>query len=355
MIKHLLPIFLISIAQLAFAQTPSSELVFEVREAEILAKGIQKPVRYVFKYAVAGTRPVRITAIKTDCACTVVSYDDKLQLPGSNGEILVEYAPYRPGKFSKGFEVLTDKGEAVTLTISGFIQPGDADAQLVYPYKMGSLRLKGKNINLGKINSKSLLRKTVTVFNDNDFDIWLKDSVDSPSHIELAFDENKRIKAFHSQDFLLYYNPFLKKEFGYSEDQITFFAESPKEETYQLTVTATLQEYFSDTLGGMFPSISLVDSLQDIGSISSKDSRLVNFRIKNIGKTPLDIHKVIPDEGCQLISLSKKRLLAEEEGVVTVRFKDNGKQGSDLRAITIYTNDPNRISAKVFIKAYVKD
>ncbi|MDR2578465.1 MAG: DUF1573 domain-containing protein [Chitinispirillales bacterium] len=78
-------------------------------------------VEAVFRFTNTGTRPLKITNVRSGCGCTVVAYDTVIA-PGRTGVIrpVVDLAGFRPGRSSRSVNVTTNASNmpAVTLVIA---------------------------------------------------------------------------------------------------------------------------------------------------------------------------------------------------------------------------------------------
>lgn len=75
-------------------------------------------VSHVFRFESVGTAPVRITGVKTTCACTIPKYTRDPLPPGASGTLEVLFEPgSRSGKIEKDIKVSTDDPEHPSLQL----------------------------------------------------------------------------------------------------------------------------------------------------------------------------------------------------------------------------------------------
>ncbi|MEM1137999.1 MAG: DUF1573 domain-containing protein, partial [Bacteroidota bacterium] len=93
------------------------------------------PIKYRFGYIVAGSTPVTITKIETDCACSIAEYSQEAIGPGKKGFVEVIFSPYKAGPFKKSFTVIATKAvpQKTELIIEGFIKPFTFMPKIEFP------------------------------------------------------------------------------------------------------------------------------------------------------------------------------------------------------------------------------
>ncbi len=303
-------------------------------------------VKHTFEFEV-NNRPSQIYEVIPDCACSVVSFPTGSLEVGFRGSVVVIYEPYRYGHFEKNFIVRNSDGKEVVLSISGYIEPKSLNPYMEFPYQSGHLRFKSKNINLGKVSGKAPLRRPVRAFNSSDREIRFLDSVIAPRHIEIVFDSSRSVLPGQVYEFLLYYHPEYKNEFGLAQDQVTLFTDYPDSPPVLLNVNATITEIISDTAAA--PRMETEQQEIDLGTTYVGVERLAAFKIFNNGSSNLQIHKIIPDNECEFVAISRRVIEPNESAELVVRFKSQSKPGLYRRSITVYSNDPENYVAKFYI------
>jgi hypothetical protein len=300
-------------------------------------------IRYSFDFEVMISSS-QIYEVIVDCACMVVSYPTQEMPVGTKGSIEVIFEPYRFGNFEKSFIVKHNKGKDILLSLSGYIEPKQLNPYVEFPYQAGKLRFKSKNVNLGKVSGKAPLRRPVKVFNASDTEIFF-DSTTTPKHIEVVFDSSKSVLPGQVSEFLIYYHPEYKKEYGLAQDQIIILTRNHL--PISLNINATLTEVQMDT--SALPRMETEQQEVDLGLVPVGIERLASFKIFNSGKANLLIHNIIPDNECEFLAISSRVVSPQESAELVIRFKSQSKPGIYRRAITVYSNDPENYVAKFYV------
>ena len=87
----------------------------------------------------------------------------------------------------------------------------------------------------------------------------------------------------------------------------------------------------------------------DFGKISESEGIVeCEFRLTNIGKTPLVVTKVAASCGCTAPDWSKEPIAPGEQGFIKVTFNPKGRGGDFNKLLTVYTSgNPARISLRI--------
>lgn len=117
-------LLLIGLALLTATASAQGRLAFDGLDHDMGRLTESEPGRYTFAFSNAGDAPVELVEVESNCGCTVPSFPSGAIAPGGAGEIAVAYdTEGRPGPFEKAVRVTTDAGQAVTLRISGVVEP----------------------------------------------------------------------------------------------------------------------------------------------------------------------------------------------------------------------------------------
>ncbi|MFH0812407.1 MAG: DUF1573 domain-containing protein [Pseudomonadota bacterium] len=88
----------------------------------------------------------------------------------------------------------------------------------------------------------------------------------------------------------------------------------------------------------------------NFGKINEGEQATHTFKILNVGDSPLDIVRVIPDCGCTATSLSKEKILPNEEGEIKVVYNSSNRPGDFQKNIQVVTNDPQNSKTNLIIR-----
>ena len=150
----------------------------------------------VFTFINTSQMPITIKAVKASCGCTTPTYSREPVLPNEAGKITVAYgAQGRPGAFNKTVTVQigTDADTRTeTLTISGTVLPRGKSIEEGFPYKIGDLLFREKNMNFGSIIKGDISEKTFEVFNNSESEQILS-FANIPAYISISVDNAGKI------------------------------------------------------------------------------------------------------------------------------------------------------------------
>jgi len=202
--------------------------------------GIQD-IEYPFVLKNVGTTSVRIRQVQSDCACLSSIHNSEAILPNASDTVLVKYSPYRAGKFSKKFVVLTDgKSGAYELTIKGFIEPKPAKKLYEFKYPKGQLLFKRKYLNFGTIGMNTPVSRKFEVYNPNDEPIVFTGKVTTPEHIGLFFDSTHIVPPKETRFLVVTYDPKKQSQSGYLQESVVMFTKGEPNVAIPMTVSIHL-------------------------------------------------------------------------------------------------------------------
>ncbi len=88
------------------------------------------------------------------------------------------------------------------------------------------------------------------------------------------------------------------------------------------------------------PKISIPEPSFHFGKVKQGHIASHQFVVKNIGSAELQIQRIVPGCGCTATNITKKKLLPNEESIITVDFDTTGFLGKKVRNVSVETNDP---------------
>jgi hypothetical protein len=98
--------------------TAQAQLAFEQTEIELHPKATDAEAIAVFKYENKGTKPIKITSVKSSCGCTVASSKQDDVAPGEKGEVTANFKiGGRTGIQQKAITVTTDDPTQSTINL----------------------------------------------------------------------------------------------------------------------------------------------------------------------------------------------------------------------------------------------
>jgi hypothetical protein len=103
------------------------------------------------------------------------------------------------------------------------------------------------------------------------------------------------------------------------------------------------------------PKLSLDTHEVDLGKVYAGEEKRTLIRLKNEGGDTLHIINVLTSCGCTAVKKPRPFLLGGESDIVEVHFNSSGLQGDVSRLVTIISNDPEKKSVNVTLKANIVD
>ena len=319
------------------------------------------PVSYTFTFVNSGAEAVQINGVQASCGCTTPQWTKEAIQPGDSGSITAEYNPLnRPGKFDKSLAVtykLGSKPQSTTLYIEGIVKPKPKTIEDELPTIIGSLRVKYKSFNMGKVTDKELVVKRFDVYNSGDSAVTWLDSIVGPKYISVSFDP----EVLQPEDLgvmIVTYDPKAKNDLGFVSDNVVLFTDEQEESEKSFNVIATIQEYFPEMTADELakaPKLTFDRTQHDFGKVTQGNKVVTAFSLTNTGKSELSIRKAKPNCGCT-ISTPEKDVIAPGETVkMEVSFDTTSRRGRQYKTITVFSNDPTAPSQMISIKADITD
>lgn len=104
------------------------------------------------------------------------------------------------------------------------------------------------------------------------------------------------------------------------------------------------------------PAIKFDDSNYDFGVVKQGDILEHIFKFTNDGDGTLVITSVQPSCGCTGVVMDqKKEFEAGEAGEIKITFNTQGRQGANLKTISVNTNDPENPVMTLTFKCEIGD
>ncbi|HET8860471.1 DUF1573 domain-containing protein [Marivirga sp.] len=343
-----------------FAQNNTAKITFleDSFDFEIIneADGMAK---HVFKFVNSGTDSIKLTSVRASCGCTTPFWEQGALLPGDTGKIEVAYNPLnRPGKFSKTVTVrTTGEPETKILRISGYVEPKPKTIEDKFNTELGGIRLKSKFINFGNITTEKPVSQTIEVYNQSEDTITILDRFVSADFIKVS-KLPLLILPKTSAEIEINYLPKIKDDLGFMNDPLTIFTDEVENSSKTLNVIATINEYFppmTEQELANAPHIEFENLEYDFGHIVEGQKLSHTFKFTNTGKETLIIRKTKTTCGCTVSELKKMNFEPNESGEIKVSFDSIGRRGTQIKRVTLFSNDPTAPTRDLIIKAYVKE
>ena len=310
-----------------------------------------------FKFTNNSGRPIKIISVQPSCGCTTSGWTQEPIPNGKDGYVKASFDPKgRPGYFNKSLTVTTDfDGSPMVLQIKGqVINKKSKEAFGEFLVSSGNLKFKSGSFNLGKIFiNKEAQTKEFTVMNEGTKLIKFINAI-GPTYIKTQLPVS--LAAGKSGVIKLMYDAGAKKQYGFVSDNIQIETDDEEVPLKSFSVYATIEEFFpalSTEELAKAPVLALALTTVDFGRIKSGANGQQEIILKNTGKKELVIRSLQPNCSCVTASLDQMTLKAGAETKLKIQFNTQGRKDSQLKSLTIYSNDPQSPVQRIMLMAYV--
>lgn len=318
------------------------------------AKG---PVSYVYNFTNTGSEPLFIQSVQPSCGCTTPEWSQKPVVPGGKGFIKATFDPAgRPGNFNKTIAINSNAtNNNVILRFSGEVTASEPDITAKYPFNIDNLRFNSTYAAFGKISPGKPASKTLEVYNSGTTPLSLS-FPSNPAHTEVMTSPST-IKPKQSATITIHYDAKKKNDWGFVSDEIFYTMNGKKDGKYRINLSASIEDDYSQATPQQLtnaPRLTLEKNVFDIGRVKAGTNVQIVYRFKNMGKTNLEIHKVLPSCGCTNVKIKEKTIKPGASGEVTGVFNSAGQKGAVNKTITLITNDPKSLNLVLWIRGTVE-
>ena len=355
-------VFFISIlffsAQLLFAQEQKALDFLEETHDFGEVNEQDGPINYEFEFTNTGASPLIISNVKASCGCTTPAWSKEPVLPGEKGFVQARYNPLnRPGAFNKSLTITHNgEGGSSVVYIKGKVIPRVKTIEEELRILTGTLRTKSKTVNMGRITTQNTTSRTIDVYNDGDAAFSFIDKYQGPDFVKLTF-EPMTLQPKQKGVLKIEYDPNYNDNLGFQNHNVRFFTDEPEDAEKELNLMATISEYFApldEKQAKKAPKLDFDVRMSDLGKMQQDGTAVAEFELKNTGKSPLNIRKVISNCNCLVTNLKNYDLKPGKSTILTAEFTAKGRRGSQLKSITVYSNDPANPTQLVSVKAQVE-
>lgn len=301
-----------------------------------------------FKFVNTGDAPLEIRYARASCGCTTPKYSTTPVAPGDTGTVVVEYDPKgRPGKFSKKVYIdMNTDPERSRLRVEGVVIGSASTIAQRFPADYGSLKLANTAGMFGEITKGSVGTYFLEAYNrSNDTVAPFVDAL--PPYINVDI-KPELVPPGEKTTFIFYLRSDKCPHWGAFTDSVAIHPDRESALAKKFPVVGIINEDFSRLTPGQMAKAPVVrpesDTI-DFVSLERSSSEPVGqiLRIKNTGKSPLEIRRAYtPDKGVE-VSVDKTTLKPGKEAKMSVVVTPSALTGALLNSrITLITNDPTQ-------------
>jgi hypothetical protein len=317
------------------------------------------PVLHEFLFTNTANRPVKILNVQASCGCTTPDWSKEPVPPGKTGFIQASYDPKgRPGFFNKSLTVTTDyEANPIILQIKGIVSTegvgSDADFQVV----KGNWKFKSASLNMGKVHLNTEPTVRDFPFMNAGSDTVEVMGIIAPDYLTVEVTPAK-LAPKERGHLKLVYDGKKKNQYGFQNDNLEIHTDDDAEPVKAFTVYATIEDYFGELKPedmAKAPRLTLASSSMDFGRVTRNASISRELYVTNSGRSALTLNSIQPNCSCVTASADKTSLKPGERALIKITFHSEGRKSTQQKAITFYTNDPQKPVQRFTFTAYVED
>lgn len=317
------------------------------------------PVMHEFMFTNTGTRPVKILTVQPSCGCTTPSWSKEPVGVGKTGFIQASFNPKgRPGYFNKSLTVTTDlDSNPIVLQIKGQVSAGGEAPSNDLPIANGNWKLKSNSFNMGKVYLKD--EPTVRDFpfmNNGTKAITVTSKVVSPAYIKVDI-QPKTVEPGKGGNIKITYLGKVKNQYGFQNDNVEIITDDELAPAKSFSVYATLEDFFPEMKPeelAKAPVLRLQSGNIDFGRIKGSSSSVREVHVSNTGKKELSIKALQGNCVCVTATSAKAVLKPGETTKIQITFNPQERNGTQQKAVTVYSNDPLNPVQRIILSAYVE-
>jgi hypothetical protein len=319
------------------------------------------PVMHEFLFTNNSSRPVKIVTVQASCGCTTPDWSKDPIGSGKTGFIQASYNPKgRPGYFNKSLTVTTDiDSNPIILQIKGQVAVGtELSGHRDFQSANGNWKLKSGSFNMGKVYLKDEFTvRDFQVLNGGTKAITYSGNFVAPAYIKVDV-QPKTLGPGEKGHIKVSYNGKMKDRYGFQSDNIEVVTDDEENPSKSFSVYATLEDNFKDLKPeeiAKAPQLRLQAASLDFGRIMPNATTVREIQFLNTGKKELLIKSVQGNCTCITASANKTSLKPGEASAIKIEFNPADRKGTQQKAVTVYSNDPQNPVQRVTFTAYVED
>ncbi|PKO99218.1 MAG: hypothetical protein CVU13_06760 [Bacteroidetes bacterium HGW-Bacteroidetes-8] len=299
---------------------------------------------HTFTFKNISTQPVVIQTVISSCGCTTPEWTKSPVLPGKTGTLKVTFLNDQgPYPFDKSLTVyITGEARPRVLRIKGVVHDKPKSLKELFPESFGGLSLRSAIIDLDNVAQGDVKYELVEVANTSSKEIQVGFTNASKG---LSFELSpSKIAPGSKAQLKVTLNTNEDLNWGDTEYSSTVIVNGKEFPSKRLRVFASIRDNFSaltkeQTDNAPLPMAN--SSSFDYGKVKAGTQVTTTFKIRNLGRRDLLIHKI--DTGDKKISAKNPSKIAPgETGVIEVKIDTSQEAGEKGHILSLITNSPSR-------------
>jgi|GEM_PF-683061 len=301
--------------------------------------------------------PLVISSITVGCGCTSVSYDKDTLQAGDSMTIEVSYDPTnQKGKFDKAIFIYnTGMPYQINMAIRGEVIPREKTVLDKYSMNLGNLRMTTSYHDFGFLYEDDVDTFKIAMYNNGTSPIRIKGITGRPTYIILN-SKDLNLEPGEESIIEIIYDARQVHDYGDMIHYLTLVTDDMYAAEVPLNINAHILERFPKQTKRRIrrnPEVVFNQKEYDFGSVLKGDTVKTSFVLKNEGKNTLIIRKIQPSCGCTASKVDKMEIPAGDSATIQIEFNTLGREGEDLKTLTIITNDPAHPVSKIYLKGTI--
>lgn len=317
----------------------------------------KSPVSVTYTITNSGNKPLVLTSVEPDCACTVAEWTQTPIAPGQKGTLTVQFDAEALGRFNKSVAIYNNgEPHLAWVHFQGQVVEEVTDYSATHPYRIGDIRLDTARIMFPDVEKGQQPLFTLKVVNESSSS-YEPVLMHLPPYLKAKAKPTVLQKGEKGEIQLSLLSDKLD-DYGLIQTSVYLsrFAGDKVSSENEIPVEIVLIPNFSKmttTERLLAPRIDLSASSVDIRADLAKKSKAVaRIQLTNLGQTPLHISKVQVFDRVLGVNLGKKELKTNEFTQLTVKV---GKKWINRLKpsyqILLITDDPTRPKVVIQVKA----
>jgi hypothetical protein len=314
-------------------------------------------VSHTFTFTNTGNEPLVIESVRPSCGCTTPEWSEKPIPPGGQGYVKATFNPAnRPGLFNKTISVSSNAiRKNIILKFSGEVVAKEPTTEDKYPFLIDNIRFTSTYLSFGKVSPNKPATRNLDIVNAGNVPVTIS-FPSIPSHLEVLVSP-ATIKPNQRASIEFTYDAKKKNDWGFVNDAVLYTLNGKSDGKYRLNLTASIQDDYSSATPQQLanaPKVSIESNSFNFGTLKAGANIAVTFKFKNIGRSNLEIHKLVSSCGCTNVKAKANTIKPGAVGEISGTFSSGGQKGPVNKTITLITNDPDNLNLVLWIRGTVE-